>query len=192
MSRIKTIVVEQGKQDLGIITSNETGSDSSMANSKDRSGKLVHQYSRTTTLETSPKVLLENRMVALDYSDINAKRFQVLRTKVLQQMRKRNWNTLAISSPSNGAGKSLIAANLAISIAQEGNQTALLVDMNLNNPTIHKYFGLDHPYGIQDYLEGTGSISDILVHPGIDRLVLLPGRKNILNSSDQISTWLRI
>ena len=114
MSRIKSIV-EQGKQDLGYIANDDKTTDPSSSNSTDRSGKLVHQYSKTTTQETPPDVLLENKMVALDYNDVNAKRFQVLRTKVLQQMRKRNWNTIAISSPSSGAGKSLVAANLAIS-----------------------------------------------------------------------------
>lgn len=186
MDRIK-MIVERGKEELGLAEnqSADASEPSAIAESK-----LVFKYESTKSENISPRVLVSNRVVAADGLDPTAKRFQVLRTKILQQMRKKNWNTLAISAPTQGAGKSLVAANLAVSIAMEGNQSVLLVDMDLSKPSIHKYFGMEPDYGIHDYFDGTTKIEDILVHPGIERLVLLPGKRGIVNSSDQISSPL--
>ncbi|RLT95704.1 MAG: exopolysaccharide biosynthesis protein [Ketobacter sp.] len=183
MSRIKSIV-EHGKQELGI--GNQATEPANVGD--DRSGKLYPQYTNTRTVEVTPETLLANRIIAQGNVDPRAKRFQVLRTKILQQMRKKNWNTLAITAPTEGAGKSLVAANLAVSMAMEGNQTVLLVDMDLSKPSIHRYFGFQPEHGIHDYFDGSSGIEEILVHPGIERLVLLPGKRGIVNSSEQISS----
>ena len=42
-----------------------------------------------------------------------------------------------------GEGKTLIAINLAISLAMEFHQTALLVDADLRQPRVRQHFGLD-------------------------------------------------
>lgn len=189
MSRIKNIV-EQGKQDLGI-NHHQYGT-APLANNTDghKSGKLVLNYTDTARVEVSEQELVDNRIIAQNHLDPRAKRFQLLRTKVLQKMRKKDWNTIAITAPTKGAGKSLLAVNLAVSIATEGNQSVLLVDMNLGSPSIHKFFSIEPEFGIHDYLDGSANISDMLVNPGVERLVVLPGRRNIVNSSEQISSPL--
>lgn len=189
MSRIKSIV-EHGKQELGILNSEPGNASGSPNTVSDQTGKKSYNYSVTRTLTVPPQTLIENRLIAQDITDPRARRFQVLRTKVLQQMRKKNWNTLAITSPTPDAGKSMVAANLAVSIALEGNQSVLLVDMDLSKPSIHQYFGFNPEHGIHDYFDGTTSIEDMLVNPGLDRLVLLPGKRGIINSSEQISSPL--
>ena len=61
-------------------------------------------------------------------------------------------------------------------MAQELDHTVLLVDADLRAPAIHKYFGLPAGPGLIDYLEGSKSIPELLVHPqGLDKLVLLSG-----------------
>lgn len=189
MSRIKNIV-EQGKQDLGLLKSLESDTGASRHSGGDRTGKLVHKYTQTASVAVPDSVLTGNRVISPDSVDLVAKRFHVLRTKVLQQMRKKGWNTLAISSPTAGAGKTLVAVNLAISMAVEGNQSVLLVDMNLSKPSVHTFFGLEPEFGIHDYIDGIATVPDILINPGIERLVILPGRKNLVNSSEQITTPL--
>jgi len=152
------------------------------------SNNRTFDYSITKTIEVPDKVLWENRLISQNNADPRATPFQMLRTKTLQQMRKKGWTTLAISAPTPGAGKSLVAANLAVSIASEGNQSVLLVDMDLRKPSVHRYFGLRPEYGIHDYLDGSTDVENILVNPGLERLVILPGRKGVINSSEQIST----
>ncbi|AJQ92444.1 ATPase involved in chromosome partitioning [Gynuella sunshinyii YC6258] len=146
------------------------------------------EYTQTKILPVSADKLRANRIVAHDPTDPNASLFQVLRTKVLQEMRLNNWNTLAITAPTPGAGKSMISVNLAISIAMEVNQTVLLVDMDFRKPSIHKYFSVKPKYGLQDCLQSGVPIEDVLFNPGFNRLVVLPGRQGIMSSSELISS----
>jgi len=144
-------------------------------------------YTQTKVTLTDPQVLSNNRIVTHNKNDPRSVPFQMLRSKVLRELRINGWNSIAVSAPTPGAGKSQVAVNLAISIAQEVNQTVLIVDMDLRRPSIHKYFDLDPEYGVQDCVELGIPVTKALVNPGIERLVLLPGRNRTLNSSETLS-----
>lgn len=148
------------------------------------------KYTSTKVIPVTNETLTENRVIAQNKEDPNSVPFSMLRTKVLREMRSNGWSSLAISAPTPGAGKSLVATNLAVSIAMEANQTVLLVDMDLRQPSVHRYFSLEPELGIQDYLESNAPISDIMFNPGIERLSVVPGRKRMLNSSETLATPL--
>ncbi len=146
------------------------------------------EYSDTKTINVSQKAMLDNRLVAGIKGHPQSDTFRVLRTKVLHKMRSEGINTVAITSPTQGCGKSMVAANLAVSLSLEVNHTVLLVDLDLRSPSIHKYFGFKPEHGLVDHLAGDMEISSLLVHPGIERLVLLPSARAIQHSSELIST----
>jgi len=114
--------------------------------------------------------------------------FKILRTQVMRRLRENGWNVLGITSPGDGEGKTLTAVNLAISLGMETAQTVLLVDANLRNPTIHEVFGLEDCPGLADYLLDDTPIENLLVHPGIGRLVLLPGGRTVQNSAELLTS----
>lgn len=145
-------------------------------------------YSQTQKVKVSTDELLQNRIVAGVQNDPRGDVFKILRTKVLQRLRAKDSNVLAITSPVSGSGKSLISANLAISIAMDANYSVLLVDMDFRRPTIHDYFGLSPQSGLCDFFDGKKSISDILIHPGLESLVILPTGGSLVRSSDLLST----
>ncbi len=60
-------------------------------------------------------------------------------------------NTLLITSPEPGAGKSTTLANLAIVSAQGGRQV-ILVDADLRRPSLHALFGLSNERGLTDMI----------------------------------------
>lgn len=189
MSRMQKIV-ERGKAELaksGAARGHMLGG-TAEPHTVARPEALQFEYSQTKKMGALTEDLVRERLIAVDGSDPRAARFQILRAKVLQQMRKKGWNSLAISSPTPGAGKSLVAANLAASIAMEGNQSVLLVDMDLRKPQLHRYFCIEPQSGIQDVLEGTATVEETLVNPYMDRLVILPGKRSMLNPSEQISS----
>ena len=66
----------------------------------------------------------------------------------LHKTKKDNLNTIMFTGPRPNEGKSLTTINVAISIAQEIDQTVLIVDTDLRNPSIHKYFGLSGKNGV--------------------------------------------
>jgi len=146
------------------------------------------QYTQTRIISIPSKQLIDNRVIAAQEMEPAARAFRMLRTKLLGEMRLKKWNTLAICSAMPDAGKSLVSANLAVSMALEANQSVLLVDLDFKRPSIHKYFSIEPEYGILDYLDGYVELRQALVNPGIERLVLLPGRKSALNSSEILSS----
>lgn len=99
----------------------------------------------------------------------------------------RPWPSPA-TSPSLGNGKTVTAINLAISLAREVNQTVLLVDLDLKRPAIGRYFVDGPTRGISDYVSHDAELADLLIHPGIERLVVLPGNESFAHSSEILSS----
>ena len=114
--------------------------------------------------------------------------FDVLRTQVLQKMDENGWRTLAITSPSVESGKTLVAINLAMSIAQQTDRTALLVDFDLRRPSLASTLGLNRALSLNDFLDGRVDIGEAMVNPGLDRLVLLPTNQPVTSASEVLSS----
>ena len=180
----------QAKQPDSEVQRNFGGSDSA----EDIRGELTEElatnieYTNTQVINVSNETLTENRVIAQNKEDPRSTPFHMLRAKVLQDLRKNDWSTIAISAPTPGAGKSLVTVNLAMSIAMEVNQTVLIVDMDLRQPSLHKYFSLKPEYGVQDYIQNDIGIQDMLINPGVERLSILPGRERMLNSSEKLAS----
>lgn len=79
-----------------------------------------------------------------------------------------------ITSPTTEAGKSFVAANLAVLMAA-ANRRVLLVDMDLRAPRQHIYFGMarERP-GLADVLAGRLPLADAIVRDVLPGLDLLP------------------
>lgn len=145
-------------------------------------------YSQTKVIKSSAESLEGQRVIAGMYNNPQSAVFRMLRTQILQKMRANNWQTLAITSPTAGEGKSLVASNLAVAIAMELNQTVMLVDMDLRNPSLSKYFSLDAELGLKDYLEQDIALSEVLINPGVKRMVILPGKGRAEDSAELLSS----
>lgn len=160
-----------------------------MTNSSAADTPLRIEYTQTRTVTVSRDYLKSQKVVAGFEPGYFVDSYKVLRTRVLQRMREQGWNTLAVTSPNPGTGKTLTAINLAITLAMEVNQTVLLVDANLRSPTVHKYFGVEPQYGLNDFLLDGVPIDKILFNPkGIGRFVVLPSKRPLLDSSEMLSS----
>ncbi|MBI3802958.1 MAG: CpsD/CapB family tyrosine-protein kinase [Nitrospirae bacterium] len=151
-----------------------------------RSAEIV--YTRTRLVPTSLERLRERRIITAAEEGPLADAFKMLRTQVMLRMRENRWNLLAVTSPGSGEGKTVTTANLAMSLAMEVHQTVLLVDAHLRNPGIHTLFGLGKGPGLVDYLVDQKPIEDLLIHPGIPGLVILPAGRAVQNSSELLTS----
>lgn len=145
-------------------------------------------YSHTRQVDLYPGWLKQHRIIAGDSQGEVARAYKVLRTQVSQRMRQHGWRTLGVTSPGPGEGKTLTAINLSISLALERNQTVLLVDANLGQPSIHSCLGFDVEQGLREHLLDGTPLQQILVQPRIPGLVILPGSTPLSSSSETLSS----
>ncbi|MDH5572927.1 MAG: CpsD/CapB family tyrosine-protein kinase [Gammaproteobacteria bacterium] len=146
------------------------------------------KYTKTKTVDVNTAGLKRNRVITHTDESIETDAFKRLRTQVLQRMRSNNWNLLGVTSAQAGEGKSLVAINLAIALAMEVNQTVLLVDLDMRRPSVHKYFDYQPDKGLSDFILHATPIEEILFNPEIERLVILPGKESLSNSSELLSS----
>lgn len=115
--------------------------------------------------------------------------YKILRTRALQRMRSNDWHSLVVTGAGPGEGKTLTACNLAVSISNDVNQAVVLVDLDLQRSTLASYFGLEVRASIGDYLLGRAQLDDIVYAPaGMERLVIIPNRDPVANSSELIAS----
>jgi capsular exopolysaccharide synthesis family protein len=145
-------------------------------------------YTRTRVVNVAQSLLRENRVISGFEPGHIVDAYKIMCIQTLQRLRARNGNALAIVSPGEDEGKTLTAINLGLSFAQEVDQTVLLVDANLREPSVHRYFGFTPEAGLSDYLLSGTPLDKILVNPGVDRFVILPGGRPLLNSAEMLGS----
>jgi hypothetical protein len=145
-------------------------------------------YSKTRVVKLRAGHLEKHRIFAFNKNDPTSLIFDVLRTQILQKMEENGWRTIAITSPTPAVGKTVVAINLAMSIAQKTDRTAMLVDFDLRQPRIGAYLGLPMDKSLNDLLDGKAELSDIFVNPDIPRMVVLPTRSAAKNPSETLSS----
>jgi protein-tyrosine kinase len=136
----------------------------------------------------TPDHLEKHRIVALNKSDLNSVAFDLLRTQVLQKMEEHGWRTLAVVSPVPECGKTVVAINLAMSIAHHTNKTAILVDFDLRKPKIAEYLGLPAGISLNEVLEGEADVSEAFINPSMPKLVVATTAKSIRKSAELLAS----
>lgn len=92
-----------------------------------------------------------------------AEGFRTLRAAVALSPNSDKYRVLTVTSTIPSEGKSLVASNLAIVMAQTGLKT-LLVDADLRRPSVHKVFRLQSPIGLSSYLMDKVKSVDEFIH----------------------------
>lgn len=137
-----------------------------------------------------PKHLKAMRIVADDVMDPRSRGFEMLRTQVFRKMGEAGHQTLGITSPTAGCGKTVCALNLALSIARLPERSITLVDLDLRKPQIAGYLGLPPGPDVGDVLRGRAPLEDIVIVPDIGkgRFRVLPGFHASRNAAEHIAS----
>jgi protein-tyrosine kinase len=177
---------ELGSEDFPV-SSDSVAKSATKRNSLDTSTGV--EYSKTRRVNISDAELKERNIFAGFAHDPRSEPYRQLRSQVLKKMRSEKWQTLAITSPTLGNGKTLTALNLAISLSQEVNQTVLLVDLDLRNPGVASALGIEiTEHGIVDCVMNKIPLENILINPGYNRLVIAPGTPQGHQTSEILSS----
>lgn len=91
-------------------------------------------------------------------------------------------NVIAVTSGKGGVGKTNVAVNLAVGLAQEG-QTVLLFDADLGLANVDVALGLRPRWDISHVLSGEKSLQDILM-PGPAGIHIVPASSGVARMAD--------
>jgi exopolysaccharide/PEP-CTERM locus tyrosine autokinase len=144
-------------------------------------------YSRTRSIVIPEEVLRRHRILR-NHDSPFADVYKILRTQVLHRLRENGWNMIGVTSAKDGEGKTLTSINLAIALATEPTQTVLLVDADLRAPRLHQELGLESNIGLTEFLLDGRSIEDMLVHPNLGRLIVLPAGRGTDQSAELLTS----
>jgi Mrp family chromosome partitioning ATPase len=108
----------------------------------------------------------------LEQSSGVAAAYRIIRTRLLQRMRTNNWSTLAITSPGAGEGKSVTALNVALNVARERTCDVFLIDLDMRNPSVCRYLGIQPRVELIDFFGGQGAPADVFFSIGPSNLAI--------------------
>jgi exopolysaccharide/PEP-CTERM locus tyrosine autokinase len=148
---------------------------------------------RTFTLGKAPakyarREIEKDLVTLMNPQSFEAEQFKILRTNLLFPESGKTPRSLLVTSAVPGEGKSFVAANLAVSVAQHVNWNVLLIDCDLRRPSIDKQFGYKNVSGLSDYLANKTALESLLLKTGIDNLTILPAGKMPHNPSELLSS----
>lgn len=95
-----------------------------------------------------------HRLVSVNRADPAHLAFDVLRTRLLRVCDEHGWRRIGVTSPTKGCGKSMVALNLAFSIARQADRRLCLIDLDLRAPRIAEYIGTSDSLPLADWLKG--------------------------------------
>lgn len=140
---------------------------------------LKHKEDITRILDTSTlgeigvvRARNDKLVTAAEPRSANAEAYRMLRSNISFSSVDKPIKTILITSASPSEGKSITAANLAVTMAQAGYRTILL-DCDLRKPTQHKLFGLSNDAGLTNCLLSHANLSTFIRPTRAENLRLL-------------------
>jgi len=98
-------------------------------------------------------------------------------------------NLILVCSSLPGEGKTFVSINLALSIANELDKSVLLIDADVEKPSISKHLGIKQSLGLIEYLENDKvTFSDIFLKTDLPNLSVIPAGKRHKYSTELLSS----
>ncbi len=130
-----------------------------------------------------------------------AEAFRLLGVRLRHLRRDRTLKKVVITSTIPQEGKSMVAGNLACTLAQKTQQKILILEGDVRRPTLSKMFGIGKNPGLCEWLEGERRLESSIYHLAEPGLWIMPAGRapsnalELLQSGklskmmDQLTTW---
>ncbi|MGN5882126.1 polysaccharide biosynthesis tyrosine autokinase [Staphylococcus simulans] len=114
-----------------------------------------------------------------------SEQFKSIRSNLLFSSIDHDIQSIVVTSEKPEAGKSTIAANLAVVYAQAGYLT-LLLDGDMRKPTQHYHFQTDNQFGLSSLITSNCTINEAITKTEVEGLDLMPSGPTPPNPSELI------
>jgi capsular exopolysaccharide synthesis family protein len=114
-----------------------------------------------------------------------AEAFRSVRANLPYFSKNKDFKTILVTSLHPGEGKTFVASNLAVILANAGKRV-LLLDFDLHKPKVHKRFKLENNKGASGYLSGQQSTAEIIHKNVVHNLDIITGGPIPPNASEII------
>ena len=114
-------------------------------------------------------------IVVKNPDSVAAEYFRFLRSWITRPAAGKPPRTILVTSALMQEGKTFVACNLAASVSQSVEESALLIDADIRNPKAHKLLGIrPGDGGLASCLEKNVPFSDVLVKTCVEKLTFVP------------------
>jgi capsular exopolysaccharide synthesis family protein len=138
-------------------------------------------------LSVSPSA--EGHLVSLSDSECPASEaFHLLGVRLRHMRRQRPLKKVLITSTIPQEGKSVVAANIACTLAQRTQQKVLLLEGDVRRPTQAKIFGIAHKPGICEWLNGERSLINSMYRLEVPGIWIFPAGSGAGNSLELLQS----
>ena len=159
-------------------------------------------YDNSYVVKATDKTGIDPHLVAyFDSASPVSEQYSSLRTSIKSYLLKKaisaktstikslaSAKLLAITSSLHAEGKSITAANLAIILAKELDTKVLIIDGDLRNGTMHKFFNIDQKPGLSDILTSDYDYSVALHDTPMKNLFVIPRGPTPENPSELLGS----
>jgi protein-tyrosine kinase len=129
---------------------------------------------RESAVLTRPSIHMNEKLVVSEAAQpVAIEQYRRLATALHQAQVERGVKTVMVASAMAGEGKTLTAANLALTLSESFRRSVLLIDADLRRPTLHMLFDVPNDAGLIDGLNGAEERKLALVEAS-PRLTILP------------------
>lgn len=108
-----------------------------------------------------------------DPTSLAAEACRSIRTNMMFISAQKEFALFSVTSPGPQDGKTTVAINLAVTMAQAGGKI-LLIDADMRRPRVHKSFGLKSDKGISNVMAGDLKLDDVICRSEVPNLDVLP------------------
>ncbi len=132
----------------------------------------------------------DTRMVTYHFPNgLLAEQYRMLRTNLKNQLGEKGSKVILLSSSIHGEGKTITAANLAMTLAEMENTKVALVDADLRRGKVGEYLGFEKELpGLSNFLSNGVSAKEVMVRNSIENLIVIPRGEIVKNPSELVSS----
>lgn len=118
-----------------------------------QNGPNIDLWDEIPMFDPQEKKMHQSRIYSGEVS-LEAKHFDILRTKLLLEMRRNDWTRIAITSATPDCGKTTTACNLITGFGRQPEEYGMLFDMDFRRPSVSKAFGAAPAASLEDVFLG--------------------------------------